>query len=107
MRQDSCIWARERLAQKEESDILKNALDYYRKDKKLTPKQAFVVFWRLKKNKIDHSPSFSRIALKKDLHVHDLAKMPTNRVHFFWSALTPVSAVEQSLLVTSHPIAGS
>src|ERR1700727_2585947 len=58
MRLDSCIRALERLAQAEKSDILVNALAYYRKNKKLTPKQAFVVFWRLRKHRIDHSPSF-------------------------------------------------
>ena len=47
------------------SDILENALEYYRKNKKLTPKQAFVVFWRLRQNRINHEPSFFKITLKK------------------------------------------
>jgi hypothetical protein len=60
----------------------------YRTHKKLTPKQAFVVFWRLKRNGIDHAPSFFNVTLRKKRYVQDLKEMETSRVHFFWSALT-------------------
>lgn len=89
MRLNSCIKALEKLARAEQSSILENALAYYRKNKKLTPKQAFVVFWRLLRNRIDHSPSFFNITLRKKQHVLDLQEMANDKVHFFWRALTP------------------
>lgn len=88
MRLASCIRALEEVAQAERSDILANALAYYRKNKKLTPKQAFVVFWRLRRNKIDHSPSFFNITLRKKRYKDDLAAMESSKVHFFWAALS-------------------
>lgn len=88
MRLESCIRALEKLARAENNDILVNALSYYRTNKKLTPKQAFVVFWRLRTNQIDHDPSFFAITLKKDRYVDDLRNMPTERVHYFWKALS-------------------
>jgi hypothetical protein len=54
----------------------------------LTPKFAFVVFWRLKENKIDHHPSFFKISLRRDKYKRDLAQMPLKRVHMIWPALT-------------------
>jgi hypothetical protein len=89
MRLRSCIKALERLAEAEESPILYNALEYYRTNKKLTPKQAFVVFWRLRRNGIDHSPSFFNVTLKRKRYIADLRGMETSKVHFFWKALTP------------------
>lgn len=88
MRLESCVKALEKLSSAEQSDILKNALSYYRIHKKLTPKQAFVVFWRLKQNGIDHAPSFFNISLRKKRYLADLEQMETGKVHFFWSALT-------------------
>ena len=88
MRLASCIKALEQLATSENNDILRGALEYYRKNKKLTPKQAFVVFWRLNKNQIDHSPSFFNVTLKKQRYRDDLQAMPTSQVRFFWQALT-------------------
>ena len=89
MRLNSCIRALERLSRAERSDILANALAYYRKNKKLTPKQAFVVFWRMRQNRIDHSPSFFNVSLKRKKYRMDLEEMETSKVHFFWRALTP------------------
>jgi hypothetical protein len=89
MRLDSCIRALERLARAENSQILSGALEYYRTNKKLTPKQAFVVFWRLRRNRIDHDPSFFNVTLKKKRYMDDLAAMETSKVHYFWRALTP------------------
>lgn len=89
MRLDSCLRAlRELAAAEENNEILSKALDYYAKNKYLTPKFAFVVFWRLSAKKIDHSPSFFKVSLKKDTYKRDLAQMPTERVHKFWSALS-------------------
>ena len=58
MRFESCMSALQRLVQKENTDMLGNALDFYQKNKYLTPKFAFVIFWRLKKYNIDHNSSF-------------------------------------------------
>lgn len=88
MQLDSCIRALQRLADAEDNVILKSALGYYQKNKKLTPKFAFVVFWRLNENGIAHNPSFFKVNLKKQKYRDDLAEMPTSRVHYFWSALS-------------------
>lgn len=88
MRLDSCINALKKLAASENNEILSNALDFYIKNKNLTPKFAFVVFWRLSSNKIDHSPSFFKVSLKKDKYKCDLSEMPNERVHIIWPALT-------------------
>ncbi len=89
MRLESCIRSLQNLARAENSPILSGALDYYRTNKKLTPKQAFVVFWRLHHNRIDHDPSFFNVTLKKKRYMDDLANMETSKVHHFWKALTP------------------
>lgn len=107
MRLESCIKALERLAQAENSDILRNALDYYRKNKKLTPKQAFVVFWRLRQNRIDHAPSFFNVTLKKQRYMNDLAEMETPRVHFFWQALSTSQRRRATELGHSPPVVPS
>ena len=88
MRLESCIKALEKLAVKENNIILKNALTYYSKNKYLTPKFAFVVFWKLQEKNIDHTPSFFKISLKKNKFKDDLAEMKTSRVHYFWKALS-------------------
>lgn len=88
MRLDSCIRALEKLARTEKNPILESALEYYRRNKKLTPKFAFVVFWKLRDHSIDHSPSFFKIDLKKGRYQSDLEEMQTKRVHFFWKALS-------------------
>ncbi len=89
MQLESCIKALEELSRSENNDILKRALDYYKNNKRLTPKLAFVVFWRMKKHRIDHHPSFFKISLKRHSHQQDLAEMQTDRVHMFWKALSP------------------
>ncbi|MCK4864027.1 MAG: hypothetical protein KAT06_01240 [Gammaproteobacteria bacterium] len=88
MRLESCINALKKLSSLENNDILENALNYYLKNKCLTPKFAFVVFWRLKANKIDHHPSFFKINLKKDNFKNDLKNMQLDRVHLIWPALS-------------------
>lgn len=89
MQLESCNKALERLAAAENNPILSGALDYYRRNKKLTPKYAAVVFWKLQSLKIDHHPSFFQVELRRAQHVEDLRQMPTARVHRFWGALTP------------------
>jgi len=88
MRLESCIRALEKLATAEKNEILSNALLYYRKNKYLSPKFAFVVLWRLRSNKIDHSPSFFKINLKRDKYQNDLRSMSLNHVHTIWPALS-------------------
>ncbi len=88
MRLESCINALKKLAASENNNILSNALDFYTKNKYLTPKFAFVVFWRLSSNKIDHSPSFFKVGLNKDKYKKDLAEMPLDRVHMIWPSLS-------------------
>lgn len=88
MRLDSCVRALESLAVKEKNPILSNALDYYKKNKYLSPKYAFVVLWRLQRNKIDHSPSFFKVTLKRDKYKNDLKEMQLSHVHAIWPALS-------------------
>lgn len=88
MQLESCIRALESLAATESSQILSGALDYYRRKKKLTPKYAAVVFWKLQDFNIDHHPSFFKIELRRDRHINDLREMQTSRVHKFWQALS-------------------
>lgn len=88
MRHESCINALKKLAKTESNEILSNALNYYLKNKYLTPKFAFVVFWRLQKNNIDHSPSFIKVTLNRSKYRDDLKEMDTFKVHKFWKALS-------------------
>lgn len=97
MRFESCMKALRILANSENNGILSSALDFYLKNKCLTPKFAFVVFWRLSKNNIDHSPSFFKVSLKKDKYKTDLAQMPLDRVHIIWPAL---SSSQRKLAIT-------
>lgn len=88
MRLNSCLKALRLLSQQEKNPILENALEYYQKNKCLTPKFAFVVFWRLKSHNIDHHASFFKVSLKRESHKKDLAEMSTDKVYFFWDALS-------------------
>lgn len=100
MRLEACLRALERLTSSESNEILSNALTFYRTNKYLTPKFAFVVLWRLREHQIDHSPSFFKINLKKDKYKKDLREMPVGRVHILWPALT--SAQRQVALSMGH-----
>ncbi len=88
MHQDFCVKALQRLAEAENNVILKNALAYYQRNGDLSPKFAFVVLWRLRANKINHSPSFFKVSLKRSKHKDDLAQMQLGNVHTIWPALT-------------------
>jgi predicted transposase YbfD/YdcC len=89
MRFTSCLKALENLINLEKNDILKNALQFYKKNEYLTPKYAFVVLWKLNSNKIDYCPSFFRISLKREKLKNDLKEMNISKVHMIWSALKP------------------
>lgn len=88
MRLESCLKALATLAATESNSILSGALAFYQKNKYLTPRYAFVVFWRLQQNGVDHDPSFFKIGMKKKRDKEALREMDTDRVHFFWSALS-------------------
>lgn len=100
MRLESCIRALERLATTENNAILTNALAYYKKNKYLTPKFAFVVLWRLKEHGIDHSPTFFKINLQKDKYQQDLRGMPKSQIPFIWPALS--SAQRKKAIELGH-----
>ena len=89
MQQKACVAALLKLAQQESNDILIGALLYYEQNGYLTPKLAAVVFWQLRKHKIEHNPSFFKIRLKRKQWRKDLEAMESWRVWPFWSALTP------------------
>jgi hypothetical protein len=97
---ESCIKALDRLAKTESNDILTKALTFYREKKYLTPRLAFVVFWRLRTHNIDHSPSFFKISLKKILYKEDLRHMATSRVQMIWPALS--SAQRKQAIEMGH-----
>jgi len=85
---ESCLNALRKLAQKENSQILSSALQFYEKNKYLTPKFAFVVLWRLNHHKIDHSASFFKINLKKSRYKNDLQEMESSHLKMILPALT-------------------
>jgi hypothetical protein len=105
MRLKSCIGALEKLAKAEANEILDNALAYYRKNKTLTPKFAFVVLWRLGLHHIDHSPSFFKISLKRSKHQDDLRAMKLSHVHTIWPALSPSQRAMATQMGHTPPIA--
>ena len=100
MRLESCIKSLQKLANSENNAILENALAYYQKNKYLTPKYAFVVLWRLQAQRIDHSPSFFKINLKKEKFKNDLRSMQPSHVHVIWPALS--STQRNMALVMGH-----
>lgn len=101
MQLESCIRTLEQLAAKESNPILSGALDYYRKNKRFTPKYAAVVFWKLQAFNVDHHPSFFQVELRRAQDIDDLRQMPTARVHRFWSALT--TAQRRKAIELGHP----
>jgi len=88
MRLTSCLQALEKVADSENNDILRNAVRFYRNYHYLSPKQAFVVLWRLKKHQIDHNPSFFKINLKNSKYRHDLETMSSDRLKLLLPALS-------------------
>jgi hypothetical protein len=100
MQLESCIKALTKLSVSENNTILTGALEYYQRKKKLTPKFAFVVFWKLQDHSIEHQPSFFQVELKRQKHIDDLQRMETGRVHRFWHALS--SAQRQKAIELGH-----
>jgi hypothetical protein len=88
LQQTACLSALSSLADNEESGILKTALQSYKEKGYLSPKQASVVFWRLKEHNIEYNPSFFKISLGRTKYKQDLAAMDSWRVYVFWDALT-------------------
>ncbi|HGY1007987.1 TPA: hypothetical protein ACNUUR_000540 [Aeromonas salmonicida] len=85
---ESCIDALKELNDLEGNPILSTAISYYRKNKYLSPRLAFVVMWRLSVHKIDYTPSFFKINLSLKKHKNDLMNMPLSQVHKIWYSLS-------------------
>lgn len=100
MRLESCLKALKKLVGTEDNKILSSALDFYERNKYLTPKLAFVVLWRLQHHKIDHSSSFFKINLKKTKYKEALREMRLSHVHLIWPALT--SAQKKQAVAMGH-----
>lgn len=88
MRHKSCLKALSALAEEEDNEILSNALEFYSRKGYLTPKFAFVVFWRLNTHGIDHVPSFFKVSLIREPYREDLRAMEPSRVRLIWPALS-------------------
>jgi hypothetical protein len=98
MRLDSTIRSLERLADKENDSRLSGALAYLKVNKKLTPKYAAMVLWRLQERHIDHCPSFFKVSLRRDDHKEALRSMKPRMLAYLWPSLTsPQRKLAQSL----------
>ena len=104
MQQAYCIKALRAATEKDNNEYLKHALDYYEKNKFLTPKLAHIVLKGLRTNGIDHNPSFFKVRLKRDQHKHDLRTMALGHVHILWPALT--SAQRNMAMKMGHTAPG-
>ena len=76
-----CIKSLKKLTSATNNEILHHALDYYRREKSLTPKFAFVVFWQLKTHKIDYNPTFFKINLT---HLYLLKNKYVYKSIYYW-----------------------
>ena len=85
---EACIKALEKVVVKEDNQILRGALDYYKKNSYLTPKYAFVVLWRLTANGVIYTPSFFKIRLNKTCFKNDLKNMSQHKINTLWPALS-------------------
>ncbi|KFJ10201.1 hypothetical protein DR66_1279 [Delftia acidovorans] len=103
MQQEACIRALEKVATVENNEILASALQFFRKNKYLSPKLGFVVLWRLNKNRIEYNPSFFKIDLKHDRHKVQLREMEESRVHILWPALSSSQRRMAERLGHQHP----
>lgn len=86
---ESCIKSLEALAEAEDNNYLSLALEYFKKNKYLSPKLAAIVAWRMKENEIDYSPSFFRVSFKRHQYQMDFSRMPTWKAHTIWDMLSP------------------
>lgn len=87
-RHKAALGALRAVAKAEHHEILSSALDYFETHGSLTPKFAFVVFWRLQANGIEHNPAFFKINLRRDKYVRDLEAMEPSRRRRIWPALS-------------------
>jgi|HubBroStandDraft_1064217.scaffolds.fasta_scaffold104613_2 hypothetical protein len=76
------------VAATENHDILRGALDYFEEHGNLSPKLAWVVFWKLRQHSIPRDPRWFKVALRRIKHREDLRAMPDDRVHELWPALS-------------------
>jgi hypothetical protein len=83
-----CLKALRSVAATEQNDILRGALDYFEQHSNLSPKLAWVVFWKLRQHGIGHDPRWFKVALRRMKHRDDLRAMPADRVHELWPALS-------------------
>ncbi len=88
MHREACIRALEKMLEREDNQILRGALGYYKEHGYLTPKYAFVVLWRLGANNVNHTPSFFTVRLNRESLKDDLKKMNQHRVTTIWPALS-------------------
>ena len=88
MRLDSCLKALDKLAAPGGNIILRDALEFFRTNHYLTPRFAFVVYWKLRQHEIDHCTSYFTVNTVKARYKKDLRDMETSHVHYFWDALT-------------------
>jgi len=87
-RRSLCLDALTDLAQKKSHKMFSDALNYFKKNKFLTPKFAAIVFLELTKNNIDYDPSFFKIYLKKKVFQKHLADMKPKDFKSIEPALT-------------------
>lgn len=102
-RTTACLRALRRLCDEEPNEILEHALDYFEEHHSLSPKFAFVVFWRLDEHGIDYSPSFFKIDLKRQKFMRDLEEMPASKVRLIWPALSPAQRSRARQAGVAHP----
>jgi len=77
-----------KLVKAENNEILASALRFLAEHGSLSPRFAFVVFWRLQEHQIEHNPAFFKINLRRQKFLRDLEAMPLARVHVLWPALS-------------------
>jgi hypothetical protein len=102
MQREACLRALEAVLAREPSDILNGALEAYRADKALTPKQINVVFWRLGKAGIEYHPSFFKVDLRRQKRWDDLRDMKAFQRENVWKAMT--SAQRKSAIARGIPL---
>lgn len=89
MHYDYCVRALSSLTYKDQGEALARALERYEMKKSLTPPQGAMVLWLLKKNNINHKPSFFAIDLRRETYKESLANLKPWQICAIWPALTP------------------
>lgn len=107
MQYEACLKALFELTEKEpQNAILSGALERYKRDGKLTPKQAAVVFWRVAFHQVENNASFFNVEMKTNQHIEDVRNMESRRLHLFWGALS-TSQRKKAISLGHLPPAGS